>query len=113
MKLATLALLLGIVGACSGAPIPPPQPTPGPDQGTGGSSPIPSGNVTCEQMCAHLAALSCPDGQDQPQCVRLCFTATTDVRFSPTPDDAQRFLNCRFNAQTPADAQICGPASCR
>lgn len=113
MKTAALALLLGIVGACSSVPVPPPQPKPAPDQGTGGSSPVPPGDISCEQMCSHLATLPCPDGINQPQCTQLCVTATTDVRFSPTPADGQRFISCRFNAQTPADAQKCGPASCR
>jgi hypothetical protein len=97
------------MGSCTKqGPAPVTYPTPIPlDNGYDG------GQQPCEQMCAHLAGLSCPEGQDQQQCTSLCVIITTDKRFSPTPEDAQRYINCRLNAKTPAAAQQCGPASCR
>lgn len=113
MRYAVLLLCLVVLGSCrKEGPTPPPIPTP--DSGTGGTGPIVDGGQTlCAAMCANLAALSCPDGKDQVMCGRLCITNTTDPRFSPTPADAQRFLDCRTNAKTQADAQKCGVASCR
>lgn len=106
------AILLGAalaLGSCNKqGPTPGPSPNPIPlDNGYDGGQP------PCEQMCAHLAGLLCPEGQDQQQCTSLCVTITTDKRFSPIPEDAQRYINCRLNAKTPAAAQQCGPTSCR
>src|SRR5512146_594709 len=113
MKTTYLMLAVTLaMGSCKQGPGPGPGPVP-PDSGTGGgspfdwgtggSTPVPPGGITCDQMCAHLAELSCPDGKDHPQCLRLCNLTVSDTRFSPTPADAERFLACRFNAQTQAD----------
>jgi hypothetical protein len=112
-----------------GCPQPPPPPVPvatggvtgaggaratGGKSGTGGTKS--TGGATsaggapvgskCDQACANLKKLGCPDGQDPVLCLQLCALHTTDSRF--TQD-----LDCRITAKTIAAAQKCGPASCQ
>jgi len=111
MKWLAVVLMAGLMGSCIVTPAP--NPIPPPDLGTGGSPPVwDAGGSPCDVMCANLAAISCPEGVDI-NCVPLCITITTDTRFSPTAGDAAHFLECRTNAKTQAQAQQCGPASCR
>jgi hypothetical protein len=70
-----------------------------PATGGGGAAP-----TRCELSCANLAILGCPE--DQTTCARQCVLHMSDGRFSQN-------LDCRINARTIAEAQACGPASCR
>jgi hypothetical protein len=69
--------------------------------GTGGVVVVPS---KCQLACTNLMLLGCPE--DQGSCVNMCDLHTADPRFTQN-------LDCRINAKTKADAQKCGPASCK
>lgn len=111
-------LLLASSGTCNyhPNPIPPDSGTGGADAATGGASAAggsvgvggatAAGTSVCDQACANLASLRCPEAADLQDCVRICTVNTTSDLF--TQDTA-----CRINAKTVADAQKCGPASCR
>lgn len=58
----------------------------------------------CHLVCANLARLGCPE--DQATCFGQCEILASDSRFTLG-------IQCRINAKTKAEAQACGPASCR
>lgn len=104
--------LAGVLAVCSvgangcGGSVNPPV-TPGTGGAPAGGSPGAAGSVAvtrCELACANLVVLGCPE--DHTSCVAICELHTTDDRFSQN-------LDCRINARTKAEAQSCGPASCR
>jgi hypothetical protein len=116
-------LLLACAGAKSCGGEDPVNPVP--DASTGGMGPAAGGNPStggdasqggsggfdagpyftpCQQACANLAKLGCPESQTT--CVAMCSLHTSDNRFTQN-------LDCRINAKSKADAQKCGPSSCR
>jgi hypothetical protein len=102
----TLAVTsLGANGCGPINPLPVDPTSAGGASGVGGAASAgTSGETPCGLACANLARLGCPE--DQSSCVRLCELHATDSRFSQS-------ISCRIAAQSVADAQACGPASCR
>lgn len=103
---AVLALGTTTASMC-GSPVPPQPPAAlGGSAGTGGSAGEAGAVnfVPCQAACDNLARLGCPE--DQTDCLAQCILLTTDSRFAFNVD-------CRINARTQAEAQACGPASCR
>lgn len=97
--IATIALALSF--ACG--PVSPPPGPPGPLGGApNGGAAGTAGAPSCASACANLARLGCPEDDCEGQCARI----VADGRF-------QIDLACRANARTQAEAQACGPASCR
>lgn len=109
-------LPLALLGMRCDKPINPPTPpaaggtfSTGGSPATGGVGPVAGAAgapapTLCQQACANLAKLGCPE--DQATCVGQCDILTSDARFGLS-------LSCRINAKTKTDAQKCGPASCR
>lgn len=66
----------------------------------GGDGPV----SPCQLACANLERLRCPE--DGESCVGQCELHSRDGRFLQN-------IDCRINAKTKSEAQLCGPASCR
>jgi hypothetical protein len=78
---------------------------------TGGTTAVPSTFSKCQQACAQYVRFGCPE--EPASCEQLCILHTTDVRFSPSPAAAEKYVSCRINATSKAQLRNCGLASCR
>ena len=109
-----------LLGSCTFTPTPvPPDPSAmGGSPSTGGAASTGGARATggmvatggassltlCQQACANLARLGCPE--DQATCPAQCELNSKDSRFTQN-------IQCRINATSKAAIQACGIASCR
>jgi len=103
MKLALVVIALAMASQCSRAPNPPdpgpsPAPTPTPSGGSGPTTP-------CEQYCAALLAVDCPEGQAD-NCVSACERVRED-------DIVDLRVDCVVSAHSQSAVRACGSVRCR
>lgn len=111
MKLSILFLpAVVLVCACCGSVTPAPNPGPAPPASgaasTGGAAPAPAPADVCDEACAELAALGCPEALPAggQSCSRVCVHTLGGV-FDLKPA-------CIAAAHSRAEVRACGTVKC-